>query len=73
MTGLINGVNGATSTPYAQENQSGLLRNQDTKILRFQTNVPVQLAYKSCREVQGRYGAQWMYSLVDGRIIYVER
>jgi hypothetical protein len=39
----------------------------------FQTNVPVTaaLAYPDGMKVEGRYGDQVMYSLIDGRVMYV--
>lgn len=39
----------------------------------FQTNVPVTaaLAYPDGMKVEGRYGDQMMYSLIDERVMYV--
>ena len=39
----------------------------------FEANVPVTatLAYADGLEVQGRFGDQVMYSLTDGRVMYV--
>ena len=39
----------------------------------FQTNVPVTaaLAYPDGMKVEGRYGDQVMYSLIDERVMYV--
>ena len=43
------------------------------EVLRFNTNIPVQLtlANECGKHVEGRYGEQVMYSLADGRVIYV--
>jgi hypothetical protein len=42
-------------------------------ILRFQLNVPTQVALQSSQGVivEGRYGNRMMFSLVDGRVMYV--
>jgi hypothetical protein len=42
-------------------------------ILRFQPNVPTQVALQSAQGVvvEGRYGNRMMFSLVDGRVMYV--
>ena len=42
-------------------------------ILRFQPNVPIQVALQSSQGVvvEGRYGNRVMFSLVDGRVMYV--
>ena len=42
-------------------------------ILRFQPNVPIQVALQSSQGivVEGRYGNRMMFSLVDGRVMYV--
>ena len=42
-------------------------------ILRFQPNVPTQVALQSSQGivVEGRYGNRMMFSLVDGRVMYV--
>lgn len=44
-----------------------------SEILRFETNVPVEVAlrYEEGKRVEGRYGDQAMYSLADGRVMYV--
>jgi len=43
-------------------------------ILRFETNTPVQVALKfdGGRDVDGRYGPQVLYTLADGRLMYLE-
>jgi len=43
-------------------------------ILRFETNTPVQVAlkYDAGRDVDGRYGPQVLYTLADGRLMYLE-
>src|SRR5882672_6950279 len=43
-------------------------------ILRFETNTPVQVAlkYDGGRDVDGRYGPQVLYTLADGRLMYLE-
>ena len=42
-------------------------------ILRFQPNVPTQVTLRSSQGVvvEGRYGNRMMFSLVDGRVMYV--
>jgi hypothetical protein len=42
-------------------------------ILRFQLNIPIQVALQSSQGivVEGRYGNRMMFSLVDGRVMYV--
>jgi len=42
-------------------------------ILRFQPNVPTQVALQSSQGivVEGRYGNRMMFSLMDGRVMYV--
>jgi hypothetical protein len=42
-------------------------------ILRFQPNVPIHVALQSSQGivVEGRYGNRMMFSLVDGRVMYV--
>jgi hypothetical protein len=42
-------------------------------VLRFETNVPAEVAlrYGEGKRVQGRYGEQVMYTLVDDRVMYV--
>ncbi|MCW5978458.1 MAG: hypothetical protein KIT09_10290 [Bryobacteraceae bacterium] len=44
-----------------------------SQILRFNLNIPEQIALRDeeGRRVQGRYGEQTMYSLADGRVMYV--
>src|ERR1039458_5018468 len=41
--------------------------------LQFQTNVPVDVAlkYNDGKEVTGQYGDQVLYTLTDGRVMYV--
>jgi|SRR5579862_330970 len=43
-------------------------------ILRFEGNTPVQVAlkYDGGRDVDGRYGPQVLYTLADGRLMYLE-
>ena len=43
-------------------------------ILRFEANTPVQVAlkYDGGRDVDGRYGPQVLYTLADGRLMYLE-
>ena len=43
-------------------------------ILRFEANTPVQVALKfdGGRDVEGRYGPQVLYTLADGRLMYLE-
>jgi len=42
-------------------------------ILRFQPNVPIRVALQTSQGivVEGRYGNRMMFSLVDGRVMYV--
>ena len=42
-------------------------------ILRFQPNVPIRVALQSAQGVvvEGRYGNRMMFTLVDGRVMYV--
>ena len=42
-------------------------------ILRFPPNVPIRVALQSLQGVvvEGRYGNRMMFSLVDGRVMYV--
>jgi len=42
--------------------------------LRFQVNVPEQVAlkFRTGREVEGQYGPQLMFTLVDGRRMYLD-
>ena len=42
-------------------------------ILRFQPNVPTRVTLQSSQGivVEGRYGNRMMFSLVDGRVMYV--
>jgi hypothetical protein len=44
-----------------------------TEILRFEMNLPTQVALESPQGVvvEGRYGNRMMFSLVDGRVMYV--
>jgi hypothetical protein len=44
------------------------------EILRFEYNVPVQLSlkYRDGRSTDGKYGPQVMYSLSDGRVMYLD-
>ena len=44
-----------------------------SEILRFNVNVPAEVAlrYGEGKRVQGRYGEQVMYTLVDDRVMYV--
>jgi len=39
----------------------------------FQTNVPIDVAlkYNDGKEVTGQYGDQFLYTLTDGRVMYV--
>ena len=41
--------------------------------VQFQTNVPVEVAlkYNDGKEVTGQYGDQVLYTLTDGRVMYV--
>ena len=41
--------------------------------LQFQTNVPIDVAlkYNDGKEVTGQYGDQVLYTLTDGRVMYV--
>ncbi|MBV9613715.1 MAG: hypothetical protein JO091_14670, partial [Acidobacteriaceae bacterium] len=41
--------------------------------VQFQTNVPVEVAlkYDDGKEVTGQYGDQILYTLTDGRVMYV--
>jgi hypothetical protein len=43
-------------------------------ILRFEANTPVQVAlkYDGGRDVAGRYGPQVLYTLADGRLMYLD-
>src|SRR4026209_1951502 len=43
-------------------------------ILRFETDTPVEVALKYVvgRDVDGRYGLQVLYTLVDDRLMYLE-
>lgn len=45
-----------------------------SEILRFETNVPVEiaLAYPTGKLVEGQYGDQYYYTLTDGRGTYVQ-
>jgi len=41
--------------------------------VQFQTNVPIDVAlkYNDGKEVTGQYGDQLLYTLTDGRVMYV--
>src|ERR1700722_7714154 len=41
--------------------------------VQFQTNVPIEVAlkYNDGKEVNGQYGDQVLYTLTDGRVMYV--
>src|SRR6516165_8922714 len=41
--------------------------------IHFQTNVPMEVAlkYNDGKEVNGQYGDQVLYTLTDGRVMYV--
>ena len=85
----MNGMNGSNGTngyatggtgipPVAamgQTHSNGVAAAapQDSRIVRFSTNVPeiVAIKFRDGKEVEGRFGAQWMYSLADGRQMYV--
>src|SRR5450759_550026 len=43
------------------------------EIVKFEINTPVEVALKTAvgERVQGRYGEQVMYSLLDNRVMYV--
>src|ERR1700679_2429443 len=47
-------------------------RKMNDKV-QFQTNVPVEVAlkYNDGKEVTGQYGDQVLYTLTDGRVMYV--
>jgi len=51
---------------------AGKDREMSDKV-QFQTNVPVEVAlkYNDGKEVNGQYGDQVLYSLTDGRVMYV--
>ena len=42
-------------------------------ILRFEMNVPAEVALQSSEgiSVEGRYGTRKMFTLIDGRVMYV--
>lgn len=44
-----------------------------TDKVQFQTNIPVEIAlkYESGKDVSGQYGDQILYTLTDGRVMYV--
>lgn len=44
-----------------------------TDKVQFQTNIPVEIAlkYESGKDVCGQYGDQVLYTLTDGRVMYV--
>jgi hypothetical protein len=56
--------------------RAGLKRGADkvttSKIIRAEVNVPLELAYRDAEPVQGQYGDQMKYTLVDGRIFYAD-
>jgi hypothetical protein len=43
--------------------------------VQFQTNVPVEVALKNGdgKQVNGQYGDQVLYTLTDGRVMYVTK
>ena len=43
------------------------------EVVKFSINTPVEvtLQYQTGKHVEGRYGGQVMYSLLDGRVMYV--
>jgi hypothetical protein len=43
------------------------------EVVKFQINTPVEVTLQSetGKRVEGRYGEQVMYSLLDGRVMYV--
>jgi hypothetical protein len=43
-----------------------------SKIIRAEANVPLELAYRDAEPVQGNFGDQVKYTLVDGRITYLD-
>jgi hypothetical protein len=45
----------------------------DSRVVRFATNVPELVAtrFADGKLVEGRFGEQWMFSLIDGRTMYV--
>jgi hypothetical protein len=51
---------------------AGKEREMSDKV-QFQTNVPVEVAlkYNDGKEVNGQYGDQVLYTLTDGRVMYV--
>jgi hypothetical protein len=53
--------------------ESEIEKGDPVNILRFQPNVPTQVALQSSQGivVEGRYGNRMMFSLVDGRVMYV--
>jgi hypothetical protein len=50
----------------------GKARTMSDKV-QFQTNIPVEVAlkYGDGKEVNGQYGDQVLYTLTDGRVVYV--
>jgi len=44
-----------------------------SETVRFQTNIPIDIAlkYNDGKEVTGQYGDQVLYTLTDGRVMYV--
>src|SRR5664279_3314799 len=55
------------------QNQVGRKEKTMKEIVKFEINTPVEVALKTevGERVQGRYGEQVMYSLLDNRIMYV--
>jgi hypothetical protein len=53
--------------------ESEIEKGDPVNILRFQPNVPIQVTLQSSQGivVEGRYGNRMMFSLVDGRVMYV--
>jgi len=51
---------------------TGKEREMSDKV-QFQTNIPVEVAlkYGDGKEVNGQYGDQVLYTLTDGRVMYV--
>src|SRR5450631_4890503 len=48
-------------------------REPMNEIVRFENNTPVEvtLQFEAGKRVEGRYGEQVMYSLLDNRVMYV--
>jgi len=53
--------------------ESEIEKGDPVNILRFQPNVPIRVALQSPQGVvvEGRYGNRMMFTLVDGRVMYV--